>query len=123
MRRNVHISNITCVFFLISESELILYLITLVASLFLGVEYGILIGIASNIVFILYASARPSVSLEKTHIGFKDVIIVTPTQSLHFPAAEYVRHKIIDQCEKEFEVVIDGKFIMHIDMTVAKVGC
>lgn len=115
------------------KSELLLFVVTMVASLFLGVEYGILIGIAVNLVFILYASARPPVELEKKAVDergyeLREVMVVTPKQRLHFPAAEYVRKQIMAECREgeKTDVVVDGSFVTNIDVTVAKVslqGC
>lgn len=100
--------------------ELVLYFVTLIASLFLGVEYGILIGIACNILLILYSSARPPVTINKESIGHLDVMMVTPTASLHYPAAEYLRHQIIINSDNHLDIVINGLYVISIDTTVAK---
>lgn len=98
-------------------------LVTLVACLFLGLEYGILIGLAVNIAFVLYSSARPPVSIERNKLPCGDTYIVTPSRSLQYPAAEFVREKIIKHCDRSNStVIIHGKYIRIIDATVAKVG-
>lgn len=48
----------------LTESDLLPFLVTFIACLVLGVEVGILVGIAVNLLFILYSSARPYVALQ-----------------------------------------------------------
>lgn len=47
-----------------SESDLIPGLSAFLACLVLPIQYGILVGIAINIVFILYHAARPKMRIE-----------------------------------------------------------
>lgn len=101
--------------------DLIPFSVTLVSSLLIGLEYGILIGIASNLLFILYSSARPSIEIEREKLPQGDVFIVTPSRSLQFPSAEYLREKVIQGCYyPKTTVVLNGKYINNVDATVAK---
>ncbi|XP_018563079.1 sodium-independent sulfate anion transporter-like isoform X3 [Anoplophora glabripennis] len=91
---------------------------TLVCSLLISLEYGILIGIATNMIFVLYSSARPKLDIERRS---GDVYLVKLKTGLHFAAAEYVRENILFNCNAEKStVVIDGKYVGNIDATVAK---
>lgn len=103
---------------------MLLFLTTLIASLILGVEYGILIGIAVNLVILLYFTARPPISMEERPLigNTGPVFMVTPGQRLHFPAAEYLREKVIEKCPTDGDVVVDGRRVADIDVTVAKVS-
>lgn len=47
-----------------SEIDFLLMLVTLLFCVFLKLEWGIMIGIALNLVILLYFSARPSVRTE-----------------------------------------------------------
>ncbi|KAF5289752.1 hypothetical protein FQA39_LY03669 [Lamprigera yunnana] len=101
--------------------DLLPFGVTLIASLIIGLEYGILIGIACNLLFILHSSARPSIEIEREKFPLHDVFVVTPSRSLHFPSAEYLREKIIQNCcYPKTIVIVNGKYINHIDATVAK---
>ncbi|XP_031353794.1 sodium-independent sulfate anion transporter-like [Photinus pyralis] len=103
------------------KMDLIPFVITLVASLIIGLEYGILIGIGSNIIFLLYSSARPSIEIEREKFPQGDVFVVTPCRSLQFPSAEYLREKVIQDCyDPKVTVVLNGKHINNVDATVAK---
>lgn len=51
------------------KADLIPLFTTFVFSLLLGLEFGIIVGIAVNLVFILYSTARPSVSLNWIPVG------------------------------------------------------
>ena len=48
-----------------SKKDLIPTFATFLFCLIIGVEYGILIGVAINIMFLLYPSARPKIHVEK----------------------------------------------------------
>lgn len=95
----------------------------MVCCLSFSLEYGILIGVAVNIVFVLYSSARPPISIERNKLPCGDAFIVTPSRSLQYPSAEFVREKVIKDCDRfNSTVIIDGKHIRSVDATVAKVG-
>ncbi|KAK5640780.1 hypothetical protein RI129_009327 [Pyrocoelia pectoralis] len=103
------------------KTDLIPFIVTLLASLLVGLEYGILIGIGSNMLFVLYSSARPSIEIEREKLPQGDIFIVTPSRSLQFPSAEYLREKIIQDCyDPKVTVVLNGKYINNVDATVAK---
>lgn len=52
-----------------SRKDLIPTVVTFVLCLLIGVEYGILVGVAINIIILLYPSARPSVTVEKASVN------------------------------------------------------
>lgn len=91
-------------------------------SLVVGLEYGILIGIGVNLLFILYSSMKPKIDIDTEKMPEGDVFVVTPSRSLQFPSAEYVRETIMKRCNaSKTTVIINGKYISNIDATVAKV--
>lgn len=107
----------------ISEIDLIPFFTTLLSCVFFSLEYGILIGLGSNLIFVLYLSARPAVAVEKHKLQHCDVFVATPCRSMQYPAAEFVRERVMEECSgANTVVVLDGKYIKSIDSTVAKVG-
>lgn len=46
------------------EIDFFVMMLTLIPCVFLGLEYGILIGIVVNLVALLYYSARPSIEMK-----------------------------------------------------------
>lgn len=93
---------------------------TLLCCLLISLEYGILIGIATNITFILYTSARPKIEIEEPS---GNAYLIKLKTGLHFTASEYLREFILQSCVKEKStVIIDGKYVGNIDATVAKVS-
>ncbi|KAK9509028.1 hypothetical protein O3M35_006442 [Rhynocoris fuscipes] len=103
--------------------DLVPFTVTFLACLFLGLEYGVLVGITVNLLFILYQSARPSVTLQWVWVSDSEVLLVTPTQSLVFPATDYIREVILQTCVTKNSmamVIIDGTHIHYIDSTMAK---
>ncbi|KAL0278534.1 UNVERIFIED_CONTAM: hypothetical protein PYX00_000336 [Menopon gallinae] len=96
---------------------------TVIGCLLLGLDYGILVGIAVNLVYILYNAARPVIHTENISVNDHNVLLVRPEQSLSYPAAEYVRDNIMKMCVKETvdtTLVVDGRRMHSIDSTVAK---
>jgi len=54
---------------IISEVDLIPLVVTFVAGLALGLDYGMLIGIGINLMFILYNAARPKVQVRSLNVS------------------------------------------------------
>nr|CAD7202681.1 unnamed protein product [Timema douglasi] len=130
--------------------DLIPYFATFFGCLFIGLEYGILLGVGVNLVFILYESARPSVHRKeltiilqpsvvtklcpRSHdrpdisvdwkINGNNVLLVRPENGLVFPAAEYIRDIIVRSCPQDdqldFTIVVDGTHVFTVDATMAK---
>jgi sodium-independent sulfate anion transporter 11 len=50
--------------------------LTLIACLAIGVELGIVIGVAVDIAFLLYFSARPGVQVERVQVGAQITLLV-----------------------------------------------
>lgn len=115
-------SNTSNRYILFSELDLIPFFVTLFACIFIGLEYGIVIGIGSNLLFVLYTSLRPPITIEREKLPEGEVFIVTPSRGLQFPAAEYIKERILKDCNcSKATVVIDGRYINNIDATVARV--
>ncbi|XP_060521728.1 sodium-independent sulfate anion transporter-like [Cylas formicarius] len=101
--------------------DLIPYLVTITCCLLISLEYGILIGIGTNMLFILYDSARPRLYIEKSIIVDNKVYIVQPKVALHFTSSEYLRQEILKDCiGDDATVVVDGKYVTSVDATIAK---
>ncbi|GAB0090241.1 sodium-independent sulfate anion transporter [Sergentomyia squamirostris] len=103
--------------------DIIPFFVTLVACLVLGVDLGIVIGIASNLVFIIYDTARPRIQFKWIKVDNDEILVVTPSQSLIFSSAEHFKNrlmkKVIEQSNPNLLVVIDGHFVQKIDTTAA----
>lgn len=106
------------------KTDLIPGLATFLCCLFVRLELGIVIGIGVNLLFLLYASARPSLRVHKatSPTGCR-YLVITPDRSLVFPSVEYVRAVISKHGTKEgtaVPVVIDSTHIQAADFTAAK---
>ena len=85
-------------------------------------DYGIIVGIVMNLLFILQKTARPSIKCELIKQGNRFLLLVTPDQSLFFSSTEHLRNKITKNIHMQDlveAVVIDGHYIHHLDSTVA----
>lgn len=101
--------------------DLIPFTITLICSLFISLEYGILIGIATSLVFVLYDSARPKLYIERDVVEDNTVYLVRPKVGLYFTSSAYIREQILKDCNEEKSiVVIDGEFVRNVDATMVK---
>ncbi|KAI4489148.1 hypothetical protein M0804_004646 [Polistes exclamans] len=104
--------------------DLVPAIVTFLCCLFVRLELGIVIGIGVNLLFLLYASARPSLRVQKaTSISGCEYLVITPDRSLVFPSVEYVRAVISKQGTKQgvtVPVVIDSTHIQAVDFTAAK---
>ncbi|KYM86093.1 Sodium-independent sulfate anion transporter [Atta colombica] len=108
-----------------SKKDLIPMFVTFLFCLIIGVEYGILSGVAINLMFLLYPSARPTVHVDKytTDCG-AEYLLVTPGNSLYFPAVDFIKKSVgnagIKQGSSQIPVVVDCRYILGADFTAAK---
>ncbi|XP_013169493.1 PREDICTED: sodium-independent sulfate anion transporter [Papilio xuthus] len=101
---------------------------TFAICLMVGVELGIVAGVALNVVLLLYPSARPQLEAEivTTSSGFS-YLLVTVGNSLYFPSVEYIRQYVSRAAQKQagcsMPVVIDCRYVLGADFTAAKGLC
>lgn len=106
----------------VPELDLVPLFVTLIACLFLGLDYGIIVGVGLNVLFILQKTARPNITHEVRHFGAAELVFVTPDQSLFYSSSEHFRSfltKIANKYGTAEWIVIDGRHINHLDATVA----
>ncbi|KAH9499571.1 hypothetical protein Btru_074155 [Bulinus truncatus] len=92
------------------------YLVTFAATLLIGVQWGIFVGIGVSLLILLYPIARPKL-LFSTREGF---MIVTPTTGLSFPSAEYLEIKALDRAldvEKPHHVILNMEHLSNMDFS------
>ncbi|XP_055706994.1 sodium-independent sulfate anion transporter-like isoform X2 [Phlebotomus papatasi] len=103
--------------------EVLPFLVTLIACLLLGLEYGIVIGVGVNILFVLYSTARPSTPHDIRKISDTEVLVVSPDQSLVFSAAENFKYKVLKYTLNAPDtlnlIVLNGHYVQSIDFTAA----
>lgn len=96
------------------------------ACLIVGVELGMVIGIAANLCIILYGIARPSMQISWLTLNDNQkVLFIVPKQNLLFPSVNHIRESVISECKQRDDyspVIIRGDHIYKIDSTTAKVG-
>ncbi|EDW83107.1 uncharacterized protein Dwil_GK22488 [Drosophila willistoni] len=106
------------------KSDLVPGVGTFVACLVLPLEWGILIGVALNVIFILYHAARPKLTTElliTSHMGI-EYMMITPDRCLIFPSVDYVRNLVNKQSMRQnVPVVIDASHVYGADFTTATV--
>lgn len=103
------------------KSDLILGVATFIACLILRLEYGILVGVGINLLFILYHAARPEIEVEilVTPKG-TEYLMLTPDRCLIFPSVDYVRNLVTKHSiRQKIPVVIDCTHIYRADYTAA----
>ncbi|XP_012145962.2 sodium-independent sulfate anion transporter isoform X2 [Megachile rotundata] len=103
--------------------DLIPLTVTLFSCLAIGPEYGMIAGIAVNLILLLYFAARPGLLIEERLIDGLKILFVSPKQSLSYPAAEYLRERVMSWCARRSEtipVIVEGRHVLRIDATVAK---
>ncbi|XP_076169730.1 sodium-independent sulfate anion transporter isoform X2 [Ptiloglossa arizonensis] len=103
--------------------DLIPLTVTLLSCLVIGPEYGMIAGIVVNLILLLYFAARPGLLIEERVVDGLTILFVSPKQSLSYPAAEYLRERVMSWCGGRAEtipVVVEGRHVLRIDATVAK---
>ncbi|KAM0726407.1 Sodium-independent sulfate anion transporter [Formica fusca] len=108
-----------------NKKDLIPMFVTFLFCLIIGVEYGILLGVGINLMFLLYPSARPTVHIDKcTTDSGADYLLITPGNSLYFPAVDFIKQSVgnagIKQGSSQVPVVVNCRYILGADFTAAK---
>ncbi|XP_069683415.1 sodium-independent sulfate anion transporter-like isoform X2 [Periplaneta americana] len=107
-----------------NKRDLLLVVVTFVSCLMLGVEIGLLMGVLTNTFFLLYAWARPTISIVpcKTPEG-GEYVMITPDIGLMYPAVNFfctVLYKTgMNQGRGSLPVVINCMFFKGFDYTTA----
>ncbi|CAG0917739.1 unnamed protein product [Notodromas monacha] len=100
------------------------FLATFLSCIFLGLEFGVLIGVVVDVLILLYYSARPELSVSIEEVSGCRFILVLPDRGLFFPAHQTVRDKILSSCSQITEqaqtFLFDLTNTHDIDYSVAK---
>lgn len=94
-----------------SRRELLPGAITFILSLWMGVEIGLLAGVVTDLAFLVYRTARPTLIVERvSSLSGGNYLLIRPRHSLlYFPAIEYVRNGVAKAIKQHgaLPVVID----------------
>ncbi|XP_012271518.1 sodium-independent sulfate anion transporter [Orussus abietinus] len=98
---------------------------TFVMCLLFNVETGLLLGIFTNIVFLLYVSARPTVEVTECKTNFGEVyLLLKPDIGLYYPAVDFLYNRVLEVAEQpgkeKLPLVIDCRRFNGIDYTAVK---
>ncbi|CAK1547373.1 unnamed protein product [Leptosia nina] len=100
--------------------DIIPAVVTFATCLLVRLELGIVAGIAVNLLFLLYASARPSVRVTRA-VSSDGVpyVLATVDRALSFPSAEFVR-RALRKAPSDAPLVLDAHHVQAADFTAAK---
>ncbi|KAL4707479.1 hypothetical protein ACJJTC_000231 [Scirpophaga incertulas] len=101
--------------------DLIPGVVTFAACLLTRLELGIVAGIAVNLLFLLYASARPSVKVTRAvSSDGVEYVVASVDRALAFPSAEYVRRALSKAAAPGLPLVLDARHVQAADFTAAE---
>ncbi|XP_029672275.1 sodium-independent sulfate anion transporter-like [Formica exsecta] len=114
-----------------NKRDLIPAFVTFLASLFAGVELGILIGMIIDLAILIYLNARPTINVEYRNTSITNYVIIRPVAGILFPAVNHLRsyltkvlsdkrHKSSKNLNTLTNIVLDCEHIDKIDFTVAQ---
>lgn len=71
-------------------------MVTLITSLTIGLEWGVMSGVVVSLIMLLYQQARPRISIVVRTVPNSTArfIYVKPDRSVFFPSVEYMKIKI-----------------------------
>jgi len=107
-----------------SRRELLTVTLTLVLSLCVGVEIGLLSGVFLDVAFLVQRTARPVITIDRFQtLSGIEYLLAKPRHSLlYFPAIEYVRNGISRSItdDEKIPIVLDCRNVQEFDFTAAK---
>lgn len=101
------------------------WLACFVACLSAGVEIGLLVGVALNILHLLYMWARPETIVKIAELDNMQYIKVAPNVGMFFPGIDHLREKVNKAsmaAEYKVPVVVDCIKFNGLDYTSAQVN-
>lgn len=107
--------------------DLIPLFLTFLVTLFVGLEYGIGIGLISSTLYLLYYSARPRVRIMRGEtLDSNKFVLIQLDRSLTFPSVDYITYEITKAglrfADSNTPIVIDCRHIQFADYTAGVVG-
>ncbi|KAL0278530.1 UNVERIFIED_CONTAM: hypothetical protein PYX00_000335 [Menopon gallinae] len=100
-----------------SKRDLIPAFASFILCLWKGVEIGILLGVAVDLLYLLYINARPRCNVENSP-NTQECITIQPSGGLLFPAIDFLRTKISKvSTESSGPIVVDCLHINALDFT------
>lgn len=111
----------------INKIDLFPWIATFFISLFAGFEFGILIGVATSLLLLLYPWARPAIearsvadSKVETHGCSDNIILVTIPMGLMFPGVDHLQEKVEAKAlngTSSKTVIVDFTHVVMMDYT------
>ncbi|KAH8278456.1 hypothetical protein KR018_003583, partial [Drosophila ironensis] len=112
------------------KRDMLPFLVTVLTCVFWTLEYGMVVGIVFNAIFLLYKSMKPQFNLENQKFNSIVLTVADLKGSVDYAAAEYLKMAIVSHVTKgngdddpdasrPTLVVIKGHEIASIDTTVA----
>lgn len=101
--------------FKVKKVDLIPLVLTFLACLGLGLEYGIMLGVGVSLLMLLYPMARPTVKTLQT-----DVLVLSISQGLTFPACDFILEEMERQTDRDGKYqscVLDCSHISALDFS------
>ncbi|XP_063365061.1 sodium-independent sulfate anion transporter-like [Cydia amplana] len=106
-----------------NKLELFFLLVTMGVAMFLGLEYGILVGIIVEAATLLYLTARPKIDINTVSTDKGQIVRIPLNGRLSYCAAEHVRRKVQKAAQSYNAsnniIVVDGSNLRKMDSTVA----
>ncbi|XP_045515845.1 sodium-independent sulfate anion transporter-like isoform X1 [Pieris brassicae] len=103
-----------------SKAELCVWGVTILVGVFIGLEYGIAVGVAFDAVRALLAAARPKFYTEHIKVGNKDVTTVSLVGTLSYACSEHVVRTVSLHRYEHSVIVLDGRLLASCDFGVAE---
>ncbi|XP_034660413.1 sodium-independent sulfate anion transporter [Drosophila subobscura] len=105
------------------KRDMLPFLVTVLCCVFWTLEYGMVVGIVFNALFLLYKSMKPQFQLETQKYNGVELSLADLKGSIDYSAAEYLKTAIVSHVTSQQGaislVIIKGDEIGSIDTTVA----
>ncbi|XP_052747635.1 sodium-independent sulfate anion transporter-like [Galleria mellonella] len=105
-----------------SKREFFLLLITIIVCLCAGLEYGIVTGVVTEALMLLFNRSRPVIGVHTLKHDTGDITLISLPEVISYCAAEHLR-RLLFKVSLKFDIncvtVIDGTNLRSMDSTVA----
>ncbi|GBP77007.1 Sodium-independent sulfate anion transporter [Eumeta japonica] len=105
-----------------SKRELLVMFVTILVSLWFGLEYGLVIGILAEAVMLLFRVARPKIEISSLKTADREAFAIPLGDNVAYCAAEHIRRAVLEAAQvagDDAVIIVDGSKLRSMDMTVA----
>ncbi len=103
--------------------DFIPYTVTLLLSIFIRIEVGLIVGVLTHLTILVYSASSPEFHVAECRVDNNvDYLLISPDRGLFFPAVDAIRKFLTSSSAVTKPVIVDMSRVVDMDFTAASVS-